>query len=638
MKHFYSLLVLSLSCFASFSLGEVTVDDSSPSIFSFNAQNQYDYEGWLRSNPDFMSPFDPVTPGNWDTIAPFPIGLRVMDRATAEKLLIRFQKPGSLNQSTLSYLHAILQSRTAKDHPALVVGALQNLASNPLPGMGTYQFQRTVNSMVLTDRDYRGVPEKNIFRSETEQAQVVAGVLNYTDQFVREKTQYEWSTTSFTDWKTLKPLTPILSKHLTDEKAADYTRSAAFSVARLAKDYHSVDPMKFVKIGKQALIPIFGRETPKVLTDIDLVRNGREIKPFILATHPIQGQRIDSGNDGGAALYGIYLVQKDAVTFEEGAPKRHEVEWEFLGKKFKAKLEGSAVNIVEIVPNEPGPRQEELWKNKTLTGLFAVGSAMGHGNGSDAEGILSDVKSYLISEGFKAKAKLKQSDDLKKFIASKIKDGTLSWFVKDEHSDGDNINLFRINKKGQIETLEKTLPDGRQERVFLLHPAAPGGDKPEAIPSAEVGKWMAERTKRGGGQLIYLNTSCSSAHSKAPSEIGAIGNPSWVEIPGSVYMGIFENLEDNSIRWAIDGIRKGKTWAQIKADTLHYNPDAASGSKDVLLFPDEAEYREMFGTNTHTVKLKAEVVDEKGKPFVRRDLRNSCWAALARVTGGQLGP
>src|SRR5262249_22746518 len=79
-------------------------------------------------------------------------------------------------------------------------------------------------------------------------------------------------------------------------------------------------------------------------------------------------------------------------------------------------------------------------------------------------------------------------------------------------------------------------------------------------------------------------------------------------------MDIFRNRKDNSLRLVLDGIRRRKTWKEIRSQILSQNADAASEEEGVVLFPDQEEYRHMFGDHEEVVQLNVKI-NELGTPL-----------------------
>jgi hypothetical protein len=584
-----------------------TVSASGPSLFGEGRPVEgFDYRGWAADRAEVREDFDVE---QWDELAPVPTHGGVLTRSQAEWLLVRYQKPGGFEVARdLPVLLAILQSRVGREHRVLVAGALQNVvATSP------QAYDRILAELPRT-RMLGTVKGKNPFRDEEEEERVVKACVAYVDaQRARLLPDSDpLRGTRLSQWTNLKPLASALHQLPEEERTwreDEIMESWVFHAAD--RSLEGVFPSVIAKFGDQIVAPFFGDEAEEV-TDVALVRHSDRVTPFILGTKPIQGLAERKN------AYGFYAVRLNDIPIAEGMePQTHELKWIHGDRKMTAQIDLSLTGDRPelIVPTDPAPRYDELWRPvttngpPTLTGLIVFGANLA----GDAPEVVESYLAYFKGEGFEEEGEPEKLVDTKAFLRDQIVSGETSWFDKEAHSDGDAGNIFGVSRRSDLITLRRK-EGGKEEVVRIVVPRPGGKMKEDLIPNREFGIWMRARANRAKKQLLFLNASCWSVD-KGQNEIPEANTRYLAEILTESITDVFKDEEDNAMRILIDGIRKGKTYAEIRQDLLSKNSDYAKRIADRLVFPDEPEYLERVFHHFNPLRIRITMKDEHGRNY-----------------------
>jgi hypothetical protein len=117
-----------------------------------------------------------------------------------------------------------------------------------------------------------------------------------------------------------------------------------------------------------------------------------------------------------------------------------------------------------VVPTGKEPAYASLWKDGVLNGMVVTGS-----NLRDlSKGVMDEYLECYRQDSFEFSDAEIQIDDFKGFLGQKVKSGELDYFIKEAHSDGDEKNLFRLDKKARMSVGTKKLPNGQGESLSRL--------------------------------------------------------------------------------------------------------------------------------------------------------------------------
>ena len=284
------------------------------------------------------------------------------------------------------------------------------------------------------------------------------------------------------------------------------------------------------------------------------------------------------------------ITQISLMTFE-----KETLEWE-VGQNQKDKRREYRIEVLAkklgdgILRTAEGPRLNEIWRDKHLTGLLMLSKNLK----TDTNEVFNEYKEYYEGEGFTFTEK--SSIPSKEFIHKKLASGEVDYLFKEAHSLGDDRNLVELSEESTLLTGTKALPEGREEVFYILKPET---STSAFVANAEFGRWIQERAKiPNAGEIIYLNMSCSS-DSKACREFTAAKSPLFTVI----YSVSSTNWFLNNPNWPpyvlIDGIRRGKSYAQIRAGVAE-SVTAARGrgikpADNRYVYPFQPEYKNQLG-------------------------------------------
>ncbi len=256
------------------------------------------------------------------------------------------------------------------------------------------------------------------------------------------------------------------------------------------------------------------------------------------------------------------------------------------------------------------PDYPALWRDGTLSGIVVAGTNLG----TSGVKVMDHFLRYYRERGFSFPAGPKEVPDLQGFLKSGITSGKVDYLVKEAHSDGDERNVFGLDRKARVMTGERILPDGKREVVDLVFPS-PEKTESLLLPNADFGSWIREREKAGGGQFVYFNTSCGSA-AKAVNEIQEAQSPLLLDLPTVTPMSVFQNSPTNTEVLLLDGFRNGLDFEALRV-AMKGNDEFREGRSNRIVFPDEEEYQaQVTKMVQNPVSTDITVRGPDGKPFV----------------------
>lgn len=271
---------------------------------------------------------------------------------------------------------------------------------------------------------------------------------------------------------------------------------------------------------------------------------------------------------------------------------------------------------VEFIPKPvEAPNREELLDDKIYHGVVVLGSNL---YGSTKDNTKNSYLYYLKQQNFVVAEPIVISDSIE-YLKERIigKKDKLDFFVKEAHSDGDYRNLFSINKKMFLVRATLSHQD-YQEIIDIMY--TDGSYSAEYISNQQFGEWLKTReNEKLGGQLIYLNTSCSS-YTKAAAELGTAASNNLVIIASEASVYTFSVTQDNATYHLFDGIRKMSSFQEISK--------TIKGMRGSYLFPMEESYKTKIFNNIsagYETYSKVYKISESGEriPYQIEQLLNS---------------
>lgn len=355
----------------------------------------------------------------------------------------------------------------------------------------------------------------------------------------------------------------------------------------------------------------------KQITDVTFLRKPYEIQPIILGSQPIEGKSTIMNP------YGFYSSNLPKIIIPKNAKvgdvilKDHTIEWIMNGKPYKAilniKVTGESLDAV--APKIRNIDLNKLTKDGKLTGLIVFGSNLT----GEFESSLEAYKTYFIKNGFKFDKRSTVDDNFKQTFKDMIESGEVDYFIKEAHSDGDERNVFRINKEGRVYRAVRNVRKGFDEVVYIVIPNKSYSNYTSPrhsilISNDEYGNWLQTRFKNGKGEFIMLNTSCWSI-SKAAQEIEKVLDKKFIDISSTTPVSMFENKADNAEYQLLNDFRTGKTMLEIE-ENLKRNAENYHGTGNNFILYHMQEFKKfVLENNRPALDIDVVLIGPEGKPI-----------------------
>ncbi|MBL7714797.1 MAG: hypothetical protein JNL01_04965 [Bdellovibrionales bacterium] len=444
-----------------------------------------------------------------------------------------------------------------------------------------------------------------------------ASALKSAKKYVQRKMDSfpESQGTNWRVWQEIESLTPFLAKmpETTREAMADSIAQSLANAAGSQGDLEGVFISKLYKFTRSFVDHFFGFK-PKNLTDFTWIRSADEIKPMILGTSPIDGV-------GDRNEYGFYSKLLPVVQLTEGTPggsldivPASVLTWTHNGETFKMDWSVTRMDkpISEVIPATPSANFQSMLKDGKLTGMVIAGSNMGE----DAVPTLDEYQAYYEDQGFKF-GKAQSLPKTLDFLKEQIESGTLDYFLKEAHSDGDEKNLFRMSKASKMKTGKKKRKDGTEEVFYLVYPDSTSTDDAASvlISNQDFGLWIKNREKNNGVEFVYYNASCWS-ESKVVNELEAAFSPILRILASITTVTTFTNDETQAEYQMLHQFRANEaSWEKIR-EAMERDPEYANGSGDKMIFPDEPAYDERIRNVMKVpVAINSLIKKANGEPY-----------------------
>lgn len=496
---------------------------------------------------------------------------------TAERLAKLSQAENPLQPSHLSFLTSLLSdANNFKNHLTLLEGALWNiLLHSPVFYLELHRQYPDIGQLPVSNSypDFGPDTKSRLLSSAQSVLHTATSTIRYT---------------RLDQWNFLRMLKPLL-KELPKEDQDLYMERITVSVSNGAAQsiplLQDVFQSKIYYVIKGHVKKLFGFE-PQPVSDISVIRKPGELVTVILSSDLIEGYE-DVSTDFG--LHYAVVNQINYTDLENQKELILDGEWSLSKEKsYRAKVQVHVKSKIAFMLSS-SPNYESIWQDHKMVGVMVIGSSLSYRSGA----LTKEYLSYFHDEGFQFISK--ETTDSKKFLLEKIKNCEVDYFLKESHSDGDERNVFRLNRENHILQGVRYGESGQIEVIYLvfpktLNPVEENSDT-ELLSNRELSQAIAERENNDCGQLTYFNTSCWS-HVKARYEIEAVNSFLFLNIPSLNLSDTFVNSEDSAIRVLLDSYRKGLDFKQFR-EALTADKGYASGkSRNHYIFPDEPIYSE----------------------------------------------
>jgi WD40 repeat protein len=525
----------------------------------------------------------------WDRLLPAPKG-RAFNPGDAELYLLRFQKPGGFEPvEHLNLFLAMLRSADfVRGHRAAILRALQTL-----PDKSPLLYEAILDHFPLLTEDVEEMASEAACQSKAE----AEALTNQADRYARDLLAVNALGAKLSEWKGLIPLRsslarlPAETRHQLMQKVAERVAEGA----ALDSLTRGIFQSKLHYFAEDAIRPWFG-EKRRGLTDFTLVREKSKLKPRVLGAYPIDGDSSTLSDYGFyvKALRDIPLPKKeDAKSGPLALHGAESVSWTQQGKRYSADLSVNVFAIKELVDKSKSPPYARLKKN----GIIVSGTNLRE----LAPDVLGEYLQYFKDEGFEFSGKPKEIPELFSFLQDQIESGEAGYLLKEAHSDGDEKNLFRIDRSA-LQMVGTNPQTG--EKVTLVFPGE-GTHETRLIGNSTFGEWVRKREQKGNGPLVYFNTSCRS-DIKAVNEIEAAYTKGLINLASENSVYTFSNRPTNAMYLMLSAYRKEKSYEEIRQE-LEKNQDYKLGIANGMMFPDEDRYDRRI-TQVIEVPLSIDIV------------------------------
>ena len=542
---------------------------------------------------------------DWDALTGEPPGIGdELPRWRAKLFLKRFEKKGGFEESKHSkFLFALLEE--FRDEPKLFEGVLQRLL---LEDEDTYR--KIVRRVPDFPAKLAKLPVGDKFCQSKEEAD---------ELFKRGKLYIENGTVSSSINRGLGYDNLFLLRRFTAGQSAawkeEHMDKVATKIGDLAVESNAgrgIFASKLYYFALNAVRPLFGEEK-RPLGDVTVVRQNEQNRVVKLTALPSLGSDANFAKNFGFHVTELAKYRSSEVGKGEGVELL--VDWQHD----EAMVDGEPVKFSasvklgpakqRFVPNpQKAPDYKALWKDGFFTGAIVMGTSM-----EDPVDLMDEYMEYYKQKGFKLEPTVPVTD-LVKWLQEKVQGGELDYLLKEAHSDGDDKNIFRIQRAAKLMVGRRKTKEG-EEVIYLVYPNDPVRLSANSVPLSNqvFGQWMKDRASAGQGPLIYFNTSCESV-TKAINELSAAGTNLFVNIPSDSIVKTFLNEKNSGIYQLLEGFRGQKTYEQIRT-MIDTTTDAKEG-EDSFLFPDMEEYKtELTDRLKEAIDIEVSVKDRRGKEY-----------------------
>lgn len=570
----------------------------------------------------------------------------VLSRAEARNFLLRFQRRRAGGASGfdpkrhpehLAVLLAILRSDLAKEEPALVAGALQNVAYvsellyERVLAMPTVQaLVRDLDIGPGTTIPCRGDEERELFQK--------AASFHLAHVLSRNATPAGLAPTSLSTWLGLKPFVAELARLPAEEREKrkmDIWMSVRDGAARF---FPEIWESRLAYAVKPAVMALFGEAAPPY-TDVSTTLGGETVYASVVSSRPIELETPPAPHDspGGREpnRFGFYRAQTrtldlspeqtratgtTAEPIPPGTPRplkpaKAEIVWKTDGRRLKATLDARPVEDPRRhVPASSEPDYEALWKSpdprfpRQIVGLVVIGSNV---NGKEAEASAASYLDFYARRGYRPSSEFpdRPISDFRAELERQVASDFLRYLPKDAHSGGDDNHILSVHQKGALKTLVKVGPDGSREiaQVFVA-------DRSSAvvrIPNDEFASWVAKRKL----ELTYFNGSCHSSH-KAIRECAAGECPQLRNVcsPTPVH-GLYDGGQYGTLLDAYLARQPTSRWAErLEACKKELSASGRDEAYDEWIWPGTEAYRRCV--TEKLIHIAVKTFEEQGGAFV----------------------
>lgn len=498
----------------------------------------------------------------------------------ASLLRLRTMPGNSVDEHELA---RVLEYELTPGELVLVAHVLQKyLAVNPLEAQLAFRRLNLAERLRFLPNDYAASP----CLSEQDRLRLREQVTRLFTE-IADQNQVGIDIYSFQHLVALQPL--VREFRFANDSAEDIIVDKLAKAAELHPQLQGVFPSKLYYFAKAIANPIFGRPV-KFKTDVTVNQDRKVSHVTLLSTVPAYGQKVRRNS------FGFYhgVISSMEVKGNVGARGAERFAWRAMGQRFAADVTlTKSGDLSHLVPPTDSVNHTALNRDGRLVGMMVVGTNMGKNHSLMTMG---QYEFWYRQKGYTFEP-VSQVPNSLEFMRRLISSGELDYLVKEAHSDGDERNLFRAARVGELRTGHRKSADGsREETIYLLSPkygqgnemvTSPDGSD-DLIPNQLFGEWVRAREAAGQGPLVYLNASCTST-TKVVNEITATRSNLLIAIPSVTAISMFRSSSTNSTAVFIDGLHEGLSWKEIR-QRMENDPEVKAERNNLFALPNEERF------------------------------------------------
>lgn len=356
----------------------------------------------------------------------------------------------------------------------------------------------------------------------------------------------------------------------------------ANKVARGAEQEVSLNSVPFNKLlrfTRAATAPIFGYAKPD-LSEAHVFYADQSARALIMSSEPT------SGVVTAANAYGFYQGITKPLSEESSV-----ISWQTRKQNYRAEVSFKPpVDLRVFAASQSSADFEKLHADKKMTGVILLGANRDRAQTTTA---VEAYKLFFERRGYKFQNP-KVINGFNEWYKNGISTGETDYVIKDASSGSDQRTPYRAGHRATVYEGEFT-NGSSTEKIYLVLPKSNRsklGDKAEASAHVALGFWLREREARGGGPLIYVNSSPFSV-SESVREVVATRSKLLTIIPVRGSISGFKAAHDNSLANLLVGLLQKEDWAESQK-RIYTNFKIGGYNLDDYLLPNAGNYVENF--------------------------------------------
>ncbi len=271
-----------------------------------------------------------------------------------------------------------------------------------------------------------------------------------------------------------------------------------------------------------------------------------------------------------------------------------------LGSRPSSLIEVSAKKSQKVAINQrrSSPDYDSMWRDGKLTGIVMIGSDM-----SESRYLAKEYREYYEIEGYKFDSPFSVKDS-RKFIADLVQSGEADYLAKEDNGSD------RISLTAKVEVGQKSIKGKGQLVIYLINGSSEVSRGSESQPVVAASDWrgmlQARRLNAKAGDIIYINTKCSSFCTSI-TQTALDSRFDYIAPEGLA--DTFTNEGSTALLHILRGLQRGWSYAEIKAQI---QKNRGSDEYNEYVFPNDRQWKQPTA-NLHRVLFEVNFLTPDGK-------------------------